>query len=399
MQNLLKIKKKSFSILATVVVSITVLWIICPAVDTKNNTDGHLSYNGENVTSGTPSPSVPAATKPVYEPPYNYFKIEKHDTDFDLSMHILEVDTSAPGIFARPVTSHETLFGYAYLSEMDKKWNALASVNGGFSHANGLVGGLLYIKPEFYTLATGQYPVLFLQEGKVSIDDVSTEVWLESPDGVTLESIYYNQYPKNDGIYVFTPLYGSDNRVDTPHLNAVISNNEVRGLAVTHNSCEIPQDGFLISALGEYSQKRLQEAVKPGMRLTINITLNSKVKPVSNCDWAYECGSWIIKDGEIVVPGYDSWVGTLEIRTPRTVVGIKKDGKLVFVVADGRQKGLSDGLTGKELALILKEMEITHAAFLDGGASSEMIIGGKIVNSPSAGRERMISSCFVIIEN
>ena len=44
------------------------------------------------------------------------------------------------------------------------------------------------------------------------------------------------------------------------------------------------------------------------------------------------------------------------------------------------------------------ERGVMQAAMLDGGASSEMIIGDTIVNNPSAGRERLISSCFVIFK-
>jgi exopolysaccharide biosynthesis protein len=65
-------------------------------------------------------------------------------------------------------------------------------------------------------------------------------------------------------------------------------------------------------------------------------------------------------------------------------------------VVDGRQKDLSDGLTLNELGQELLKLGVKDAVNLDGGASSEMIIDGKIVNSPSAGRERMLPSGFII---
>jgi hypothetical protein len=245
--------------------------------------------------------------------------------------------------------------------------------------------------------------------GKVFMDDVKTPVWLEGrthednagssdkkQDVIRLDSIYYNQFPKTDGLYVFTPSYGSESRAGLPNLSAVVSDGEVKELVAKNGSCEIPADGFLVSAIGDYAESRLKSVVKAGMNLEIKHETITGSGNMSGFDWAYECGSWILKNGEIIVPSRDNWVGTLMNRTPRTAVGIKKDGTLIFVVVDGRQKGLSDGLTGREFARELLELGINDAAFLDGGASSEMIVDGRIVNSPSAGRERMIASCFVV---
>ena len=38
---------------------------------------------------------------------------------------------------------------------------------------------------------------------------------------------------------------------------------------------------------------------------------------------------------------------------------------------------------------------MTEAALLDGGASSQMIVDGRIVNKPSTGKERLIASAFI----
>lgn len=83
---------------------------------------------------------------------------------------------------------------------------------------------------------------------------------------------------------------------------------------------------------------------------------------------------------------------------PRTAAGIDRDGKtLVLVVVDGRQPGLSEGMTSRELATIMQELGCDDAVNLDGGGSSVMLIsdaGGsgpvapRVVNSPSGGSPR-----------
>ncbi len=400
-------KSRSLTIIAILLGSMAILALFA----------GGRAGNGGLEGAESPAPPASLAASPASPRKeqgdlFSYYNMVEKGEKFALSMHVLEIDPANPNLFVRPATSHQTLFGFAYLSDMDKRWNALASVNGGFSQQDGHPGGLYSAEGKLMTTATEAYPALFMDSGRFFISDVKSPVWLEGcyeeggeaggkgadvPD-IRLEKVYYNQYPKGEGLYVFTPDYGSQNRIETSSLTAVVLNGEVRGLISNKGSYEIPKDGFLVSAIGEYSKKRLKQAVKPGMHLEIKYEIIAESGKFSDCDWAYECGSWILKDGQIVVPSSDTWVGTLEIRTPRTAVGVKEDGTLVFIVVDGRQKGLSDGLTGKELALQLLGLGIKDAAFLDGGASSEMIIEGKIVNSPSAGRERMLATCFVVTE-
>lgn len=385
-------------VLMLFLISMTVLLIACPFIAQKLAMDWHFLYednNGVNSVIPKESPTSQQTQKP--EQHFSYHNIRENKPEYDISMHVLEINPANSNVFVKPVTSHETLFGYALLSDINNKWNAAATVNGGFSHSNGLVGGLYAMEGKLLTAATGMYPALFMADEKAFIENVKTSIWLKA-DETRLESLYFNQFPEGEGLYVFTPDYGSKNRIASSNLTVVVSDRKVKEISIKNGSCEIPKDGFLISAIGNYAIDRLRDAVKQDMAIEIKYDIIAESGIITGFDWAYECGSQILKNGETVVPSKDNWVGTLMNRTPRTAVGIKEDGTLVFVVVDGRQKGLSDGLTGKELAGVLLELDIKDAAFLDGGASSEMIIRDKIVNSPSAGRERMLASGFVVVE-
>jgi len=60
---------------------------------------------------------------------------------------------------------------------------------------------------------------------------------------------------------------------------------------------------------------------------------------------------------------------------PRTAVGASQDGKKAYLlVVDGRQKGLSEGLTLYELAEIMKTFGAADAINLDGGGSSTFVM-------------------------
>lgn len=84
-------------------------------------------------------------------------------------------------------------------------------------------------------------------------------------------------------------------------------------------------------------------------------------------------------------------------RHPRSAFGwTKKD--FVFVQVDGRQPGLSDGMTLAEMAEFLVSIGCEEAMNLDGGASSEVWFDGQILNSPCWGRERSTGNALVLIE-
>ncbi len=81
-------------------------------------------------------------------------------------------------------------------------------------------------------------------------------------------------------------------------------------------------------------------------------------------------------------------------KQPRSLIGQKADGNIVWVVIDGRREN-SKGATITECATLMLELGCTIAANLDGGGSSEMIVNNTIVNKPSDGSERAIGTSFM----
>ncbi len=79
------------------------------------------------------------------------------------------------------------------------------------------------------------------------------------------------------------------------------------------------------------------------------------------------------------------------IRHPRTALGLKKDGTVVILVADGR-RGTALGFTGPEMSEILLSEGVVNAINLDGGGSTTLYIEaeGGLQNRPSDGHERVV---------
>jgi len=86
-----------------------------------------------------------------------------------------------------------------------------------------------------------------------------------------------------------------------------------------------------------------------------------------------------------------------ETRHPRTAVAKLKDGKFLMITVDGRQPGVSMGMTLQELAEYILSLGATDAMNLDGGGSTTMFVDGKVVNTPSDKEgERKVSDAMVV---
>ena len=92
---------------------------------------------------------------------------------------------------------------------------------------------------------------------------------------------------------------------------------------------------------------------------------------------ALEFGPFLIVNGEdtkitnYAIGGY--------IGASRVAIAQRKDGIVMFLVADGTH---GNGATIKGMRDTLKKYGAYNAANLDGGASSQLVINGKIINDP-----------------
>lgn len=101
----------------------------------------------------------------------------------------------------------------------------------------------------------------------------------------------------------------------------------------------------------------------------------------------------LLKDGKkMTIPR--EWRNT---RHPRTLIGHFSNGDVLMIVIDGRQKGYSEGVTLEEAQDKLLEFNVVDAYTLDGGGSSAFYYDGKILNSPSDGRQRKLPTNFIIV--
>lgn len=104
----------------------------------------------------------------------------------------------------------------------------------------------------------------------------------------------------------------------------------------------------------------------------------------------------IVTNGQ-VGPNIDS------IANPRTAIGIKADGSVLFYTIDGSQPGYSIGATLTQVAQRLIELGCVEAVGLDGGGSTMLgatlpaTTAMTLLNSPSGGSQRAVSNGIFLV--
>ena len=83
-------------------------------------------------------------------------------------------------------------------------------------------------------------------------------------------------------------------------------------------------------------------------------------------------------------------------RHPRSAVGFNQT-HIFLVEVDGRQRGLSVGMTLEELGAYMAGIGCDEAINLDGGGSATFWYRGRVVNSPCDGSERPVANGLIVL--
>ena len=151
-------------------------------------------------------------------------------------------------------------------------------------------------------------------------------------------------------------------------------------------------------SLSSFSSK---EAIK-AILLPDTISLKDFRKPVLakwNMKTAVGGGPVLLQSGEIDISNnleFKFAGKAINDKHPRTAMGYTKDGKLIILVIEGRNKN-AGGATLTQEAQIFKDLGCWEALNLDGGGSSCMLVNGKeTIKVSDALGQRPVPAVFII---
>lgn len=109
-------------------------------------------------------------------------------------------------------------------------------------------------------------------------------------------------------------------------------------------------------------------------------------------------GPVLLKDGEAFITSKEeNRAGGLEAMHPRTAIGYTKNGKLIILVVEGRNKGVAEGANFVQMAQIFKELGCDEALNLDGGGSSCLWVNNmNTIKTSDKEGQRPVPAVFII---
>lgn len=173
---------------------------------------------------------------------------------------------------------------------------------------------------------------------------------------------------------------------------------EVVSVTETDQSTDIGANQYILTADLYSPAAQFYTGYEVGDRVTLTTSCSDLL--VAGAQWACGCGDIIVSGG--AVTDSSDWVYPTG-RAPRTSVGVKSDGTMVFYAVDGRQSGYSGGLTERDLAEEMVRQGCVWAVNLDGGGSTTFSVqlpgqsGPTVANSPSDGGLRSCASYLLLV--
>src|ERR687898_1790269 len=337
-------------------------------------------------------------------------------------INVLELDPA----LVHGVLSNGRIAGRERVSSMGRRLGAVAAVNGTYFGSSGdpvgvlAIDGTLLSEPvdgrSALVVAAGSAalePIRF--SGSVTINGVDRLIdGVERPRGLipacggrggdvpTTRPNAVLTCTDASELVLLSPSYGARPPREGG-VEAVLRDGTVASVRAPGTG-RVPRDGLLLTGTGD-APRFLRNVALRRSPAELELTLTSAGRPLELAQQTLVVGAGprLLRRGRLAVtakaegfapPQAPAFYGTfVAARQPRTLAGVRADGKLLLVTVDGRRPGWSTGMTLPEAARLMRSLGAREALNLDGGGSSTMTVRGEVVNRPSdPGGERRVSN-------
>lgn len=312
------------------------------------------------------------------------------DDDGQVTAYFVEADKNLYTL--KPVLARGMVPGLQTTSAMSDAHDAVAAINATYFAGNGDMIGMVKIAGQMAGTTYYRRTALGLTaDGRPVMDEISYHGAV-TIGAVTLPVAGIDCERGADSLVLYNKWYGPHTRTNEYGKEYTVRQGKV--VAISTGDSKIPADGVVVSVHGTAAAALAD--VKIGDNVQIAQDLGYKWNNVPDIMGA---GPRLVQAGNInVTAAAEEFPGDIRYgRAPRSAVAILNNGNYLFGVVDGRQKS-SHGLTLTEWAKLLQKFGAREAMNLDGGGSSELVIGGEIQNSPSDGHERNVGSALIIVK-
>ena len=324
--------------------------------------------------------------------------------------------------FGDTLTSRTTVSTAA--KELESQgYRVVAGINGDFFNtSNGLPIGILVSDGQLLSSDGGYYAVGFKEDGSAVIGKPGVTVTADLGYELVDSSNYATEVVRtiagvnkarvsSGGIYLYTYDFNDRHTTGTNEAGVdVLCSIEDGDLAIgssltltverviesSGTATSVGRDQVVLSANAQastYYTDALRN-IPAGAEITITVTAADEAWN----DVVYAAGAlYSLLENGAVPSGLPSGV------SPRTAIGVKADGTVVFYTIDGRRSGHSIGASLSQVGQRLAELGCVTAVGLDGGGSTTITVtqpdetAAATINRPSDGSERSVTNHFFLV--
>jgi len=330
-----------------------------------------------------------------------------------IGVYLLRLDLDRVRI--ESALSNDEVMGAERVDETAKRNQALAAINGGFFNVkNGEPIGLLKVAGELVSDTPLTRAVIAVQSRdgarqQIDFDQASVKVEAKFRMGAQPASVYLDGVDttrERGKLMLFTPMYHADTDTAANGTEWILSGAPLKITDVRKDlgKTAIPRDGVVLS-YGGLDPPAPIDWLAAGTEVTfvrhwkaVNGTPETRfesARDVIN-------GAGLLRREGKTLSNWQEAEGLapatfIDVRHPRTLLGIDRRGALWMIAIDGRQPGYSGGMSFPELVSLCLRLDLVNAINLDGGGSTTMVVKGEIVNKPSdAAGPRPVSDAILV---
>ena len=333
------------------------------------------------------------------------------------SIHVVRIPRTNGLYEAHSVHAANGALGLDTLSDQVNSMNPaagtpIAAINGDFYQRDrayaGAPRGLQVIDGELISGPGNKVSMWIDAMDEAHVGTVMSRFEITWPDE-TVTPFRLNTERSFNGIALYTPAVGRSTRTGggrelvleraegSPWLPLRVGKTYTAVVREVHETGNTPlSPGALVVSLGPGAARKLT-SVGAGAILKISTATSPALHGIK---MALSGGPLLIHDGRrqhIESDGSESYESSSMFeRHPRAAVGWNQDCFFLFEV-DGRQPGLSMGMTLDQLASFMLNFGCQEAMNFDGGGSATLWFDKEVRNSPCDRAEREIANCLVIV--
>jgi hypothetical protein len=339
--------------------------------------------------------------------------------DVPWSIHVVQLDRANAHYQIESVHAGGGALGLDTLSSqlglVKTNWGiAVAAINGDFYQRDkayaGAPRGLQVVDGELLSGPSGETSFWVDALGEPHAEEVVAQFQITWPDG-TATAFGLNGERRADRVELYTHAIGSSTHTKGG-FELILTRAEGSrwlplriGRTYTARVREIREGGntplasdIMVVSLGAAALHQRLPQLRTGATLQIS---TASLPALHGVRTAIGGGPVLVRNGKrerLSTSDSESYaVSSMRERHPRTAVGW--NGRCLFLVeVDGRQRGLSVGMTLDELAGLLIKLGCEEAMNFDGGGSATLWYDGQVRNSPCDRMEREIANCLVIVK-